>query len=92
MILGYSVWLAAPTLETSKQRKTGESLVIILQGLCENLVKYSLRDLANFGKFEPFLGLGGGYTWIEEGPYNSNNTGKAPLKLERFISSSSWRS
>jgi len=44
-------------------------------------VKYSLRDLANFGNFEPFLGLGGGYTWIEEGPYNSNNTGSSASAL-----------
>ena len=36
----------------------------------DGTVKYSLKDLVNFGNFEPFLGLGGGYTWIEEGAFN----------------------
>ena len=37
---------------------------------------YSFAKLINSKKFEPFIGLGGGYTWIEEGPYNSNNSGE----------------
>ena len=34
-------------------------------------VKYSLSSLLNTTKLEPFLAGGGGYTWIEEGPYNT---------------------
>ncbi len=47
----------------------------------DGTVKYSLKDLVNFGSFEPFLGLGGGYTWIEEGAFNSNNAGSSPNAL-----------
>ena len=34
---------------------------------------YSFASLLNSNKFEPFLGIGGGYTWIEAGDYNSNS-------------------
>lgn len=37
---------------------------------------YSFAKLIKSEKFEPFFGLGGGYTWIEEGPYNSNAAGE----------------
>ena len=47
----------------------------------DGTVKYSLKDLANFGSFEPYLGLGGGYTWIEEGPFNENNAGSSANAL-----------
>jgi len=47
----------------------------------DGTVKYSLKDLVNFGNFEPYLGLGGGYTWIEEGAFNSNNAGSSPNAL-----------
>jgi outer membrane protein OmpA-like peptidoglycan-associated protein/outer membrane protein W len=33
---------------------------------------YSFASLLNSNKFEPFLGIGGGYTWIEAGDYNSS--------------------
>ena len=36
-------------------------------------VKYSLSELLNTKKLEPFVGIGGGYTWIEEGPFNSSS-------------------
>ena len=38
-------------------------------------VKYSLSGLLKTKKLEPFVGLGGGYTWIEEGAFNSNSGG-----------------
>ena len=38
-------------------------------------VKYSLSDLIKIKRLDPAVGLGGGYTWIEEGPYNNNNSG-----------------
>lgn len=33
---------------------------------------YSLAELFNTNKLEPFLGIGGGYSWLDEGPFNSN--------------------
>ena len=36
-------------------------------------VKYSFSELLNSKKLEPFVGVGGGYTWIEEGLYNGNS-------------------
>ena len=35
-------------------------------------VDYSFSDLFNLNKIEPTMGIGGGYTWLEEGPFNSN--------------------
>lgn len=40
----------------------------------DGTVKYSLGDLLNGSKLEPYIGFGGGYTWIEEGPFNSNTS------------------
>ena len=34
-------------------------------------IKYSLSELFKTKKIEPFVGFGGGYTWIEEGTYNT---------------------
>ena len=35
-------------------------------------VDYSFSELLNSNKFEPIFGVGAGYTWLEEGPFNSN--------------------
>ncbi|AUC83061.1 OmpA family protein [Lacinutrix sp. Bg11-31] len=35
-------------------------------------VRYHLADLIKSKKLDPTIGIGGGYTWIEEGPYNTN--------------------
>lgn len=32
----------------------------------DGTVKYSFADLINSKKFEPYLGVGGGYTWVDE--------------------------
>ena len=50
-------------------------------------VKYSLAKLINSKKLDPAIGIGGGYTWIEEGQYNTfslnegsnNNVGAGTL-------------
>jgi len=47
----------------------------------DGIVKYSLGDLINSTKFEPFVGLGGGYTWIEEGKYNTNSVHDPSAKV-----------
>ncbi len=45
--------------------------------LVDNLKYYGLDGMVNYaiGKnnLQPFLAVGGGYTWIEEGPYNTSN-------------------
>lgn len=38
---------------------------------------YSFSNLLKLNKLDPHIGLGAGYTWIEEGPYNSNNSGES---------------
>ncbi|APX98817.1 thrombospondin type 3 repeat-containing protein [Lacinutrix venerupis] len=35
-------------------------------------VRYHLSNLINSGRLDPTVGVGGGYTWVEEGPYNNN--------------------
>lgn len=44
-------------------------------------VKYSFSNLIKSKKVEPFVGLGGGYTWIEEGPYNNNGVEGSSAKI-----------
>lgn len=38
---------------------------------------YSFANLLKLSKFDPNLGVGFGYTFIEEGPYNSNGSGQS---------------
>ena len=40
-------------------------------------LNYSFSNLLNLNKLDPHIGLGAGYTWIEEGPYNSNGSGES---------------
>ncbi|SFJ40669.1 OmpA family protein [Olleya namhaensis] len=44
--------------------------------LVDNLKYYGLDGMLNYsfgqGKLQPFVGIGGGYTWIEEGLYNTS--------------------
>ncbi|WP_370213910.1 OmpA family protein [Mesoflavibacter profundi] len=44
-------------------------------------VRYHFASLLNSSKIDPAIGIGGGYTWIEEGPYNlfSTNAGSDNL-------------
>jgi hypothetical protein len=45
------------------------------------IFKYSLAKLIKSKRFEPFVGIGGGYSWIQEGEYNNNNVGKSNAKI-----------
>ncbi|MDO1500605.1 OmpA family protein [Winogradskyella maritima] len=40
----------------------------------DGMINYSLTGLFNTTKFDPYIGLGGGYTWIEEGQFNTFST------------------
>ena len=46
-------------------------------------INYSFAKLIKSEKFEPFFGLGGGYSWVEEGPYNSNAAGASGALIGR---------
>ncbi|MEJ6792518.1 MAG: OmpA family protein [Lacinutrix sp.] len=35
-------------------------------------VRYHFAELIKSKKIDPTVGVGGGYTWVEEGPYNNN--------------------
>ncbi len=45
------------------------------------LISYSLANVLNTKKFEPYIGVGGGYTWIEEGVGLNDNGAGARSKL-----------
>ena len=47
----------------------------------DGIVKYSFSELLSLDKLEPFVGLGGGYAWIQEGPYNSNSGGDSDANI-----------
>ena len=38
----------------------------------DGTVSYSLSNLIKSKQWEPFIGLGSGYTWIESGPFNTD--------------------
>ncbi|WP_034060291.1 OmpA family protein [Lacinutrix jangbogonensis] len=38
-------------------------------------VRYHFADLIKSKKLDPTVGIGGGYTWVEEGLYNTNGAG-----------------
>jgi len=39
------------------------------------MINKNLKNIFKSDKYEPFVGAGFGYTWIEEGTYNSNDNG-----------------
>lgn len=47
----------------------------------DGVVKYSLSEILGLDRIEPFVGLGGGYAWIQEGPYNNNSSGDANANI-----------
>ncbi|AUC81414.1 OmpA family protein [Lacinutrix sp. Bg11-31] len=53
--------------------------------LVDNLKYYGLDGMVNYsfgkGKLQPFIAVGGGYTWIEEGLYNTFSTVKGSDNL-----------
>ncbi|WP_242202431.1 OmpA family protein [Aestuariivivens insulae] len=47
----------------------------------DGMVNYSLSNLFNTTKLEPFIAVGGGYTWIQEGTYNTLSTASGTNNL-----------
>lgn len=61
------------TASVNKIEKIGQTLGVPSVTVAEmsyygldGIVKYSFSDLLNFKTVEPYLGVGGGYTWIDE--------------------------
>ena len=42
----------------------------------DGMVNYYFLRLSDFKKIQPFIGVGGGYTWIKEGRFNTFSTGE----------------
>lgn len=47
----------------------------------DGMVKYSFSELLNTNNFEPFVGFGGGYTWMEQ-PENTGDAYESSTDLE----------
>ena len=76
---GFSVGFSGSINRLDKWGQTQDGTPVSVNNLMyyavDGNVKYSLSGLLNTKKLEPFVGIGGGYTWIEEGAFNSNTGG-----------------
>ena len=74
---GFSVGISASINRIDKWGKTQEGTSVSVSSLMyyavDGNVNYSLSELLKTKKLEPFVGFGGGYTWIEKGPYNTSD-------------------
>ena len=76
---GFSVGLSASINRIDKWGRNEDGTSVSVNNLMyyavDGDINYSLSGLLNTKKIEPFVGFGGGYTWIEEGPYNQSESG-----------------
>ena len=76
---GFSIGVSGTINRLDKWGQTKDGTAVSVDNLMyyaiDGNVKYSLSDVLNSKKLEPFVGVGGGYTWIEEGPFNNNSSG-----------------
>ncbi|QHI35131.1 Outer membrane porin F [Kordia antarctica] len=76
----FSITAKGTVAEISKYGEFGELDESVL---VDNLKYYGLDAMANYsfgkGKLQPFVAVGGGYTWLEEGPYNNNGSSSNSL-------------
>ena len=74
---GFSAGVSASINRLDKWGQTEDGTPVSVNNLMyyavDGNVKYSLSELLNTKKLEPFVGVGGGYTWIEKGPYNPSS-------------------
>lgn len=47
----------------------------------DGMINYYFLRLSDFKKIQPFIGVGGGYTWIKEGRFNTFSTGESTDNL-----------
>lgn len=75
---GFSVGISASINRLDKWGQTEDGTPVSVNNLMyyavDGNVKYSLSGLLNTKKLEPFVGVGGGYTWVEKGPYRPTST------------------
>lgn len=69
-------WSLSARASTATISKWGEFGEVDESVLVDNLKYYGLDAMVNFNilkeaRLNPYVGLGGGYTWIEEGPFNT---------------------
>ena len=58
----------------NKIKKVGDSSVDDLAYIAaDGEIKYSFRELLNDGWFAPYIGVGGGYTWIDDIGFGTAN-------------------
>jgi len=80
---GFSVGISGSINRLDKWGQTQDGTAVSVNNLMyyavDGNVKYSLSGVLNTKKLEPFVGIGGGYTWIEEGTFNSNSEGGSEL-------------
>ena len=74
---GFSVGISGSINRLDKWGQTEDGTPVSVNNLMyyavDGNVKYSLSGLLKTKKIEPFVGIGGGYTWIEEGPFNTSS-------------------
>ena len=60
----------------NKIEKYGDATVADLNYYAvDGNVRYHLAEIIKSKKLDPTVGVGGGYTWVEEGPFNTNGVG-----------------
>ena len=74
---GFSIGFSGSINRLDKWGQTADGTPVSVNNLMyyavDGNVKYSLSGLLKTKKIEPFVGFGGGYTWIEEGPFNTSS-------------------
>ena len=74
---GFSMGISASINRLDKWGQTQDGTAVSVNNLMyyaiDGNVKYSLSELFNTKKLEPFVGFGGGFTWIEEGSFNTSS-------------------
>ncbi|MDA8849882.1 OmpA family protein [Flavobacteriaceae bacterium] len=81
----FSVGVTGSINRLDKWGKTADGTPVSVDNLMyyglDGNVKYSLSNLFKTTKIEPFLAAGGGYTWIEEGAYNTFSSAESSNDL-----------
>ena len=75
---GFSAGISLSINRLDKWGQTEDGMSVSVNNLMyyavDGNVNYSLSGLLKTKKLEPFVGFGGGYTWIEAGSFNTSNS------------------